>query len=279
MECEERGWLDGRLPGTGRVLRFGDPAALVEAVEALAHREGELGALLAVGSRRAAEQIGGEAPDLAPHVKGLELPGYHPGRLPAMALGLAVGTRGADHNRSGAYEADFSERLGVNPDPAEVARAAVATEDRAALLDTLILCKFLRGALVDLHAESARMLEAVTDWDVTVGELRMVARRVVTARKCLNIREGWTRAEDTLPARLFALPSNPSGRTPLTRDRLEAQIAAYYQERGWTNDGLVPASLRAELGLDEPVFGVVDSPCFCNCVGRTHQRFDSSRRV
>ena len=46
----------------------------------------------------------------APHVKGLELPGYDPRSLHTMALGLAVGTRGADHNRSGAYEADFSER-------------------------------------------------------------------------------------------------------------------------------------------------------------------------
>ena len=28
-----------------------------------------------------------------------------------VALGLAVGTRGADHNRSGAYEADFSGQV------------------------------------------------------------------------------------------------------------------------------------------------------------------------
>jgi aldehyde:ferredoxin oxidoreductase len=168
-----------------------------------------------------------------------------------------VGTRGADHNRSGAYEADFSESLDSDPDPADVARAAVATEDRAALLDALILCKFLRGALVDLHAESAAMLAAVTGWDVTAAELRTVARRIVTARKCLNIREGWARAEDTLPARLFAIPANSAGRAPLTRARLEAQMAAYYQERGWTADGLVPVSLRAVFGLDEPAFGVV----------------------
>ena len=43
-------------------------------------------------------------------MKGLELPGYDPRSLHTMALGLAVGTRGADHNRSGAYEADFSSR-------------------------------------------------------------------------------------------------------------------------------------------------------------------------
>ena len=52
------------------------------------------------------------APDgFAPHVKGLELPGYEPRTLQAMALGLAVNARGADHNRSGAYEADLSGEL------------------------------------------------------------------------------------------------------------------------------------------------------------------------
>ena len=78
-------------------------------------------------------------------VKGLELPGYDPRALHAMALGLAVGTRGADHNRSGAYEADFSSRVDRLAGGVESARAAVETEDPAALIDSLILCKFLRG--------------------------------------------------------------------------------------------------------------------------------------
>jgi aldehyde:ferredoxin oxidoreductase len=261
MECVDRGWVDGRLPGSGRLLAFGDGAAVLEAVEVLAERRGALGELLALGSRGAADRIGGPALDLAPQVKGMELPGYHPKRLPAMALGLAVATRGADHNRSGAYEADFSGHLGPDPDPADLADAVIETEDRAALLDSLILCKFLRGALVDLHAESVAMLAAVTGWDVSPAELRTVARRVVHARKCLNIREGWTRAEDTLPARLLEPPadsdpsSNPPGRPPLTRDRLDAQVAAYYARRGWTADGIVPLSLRAALGLAGGAFG------------------------
>jgi aldehyde:ferredoxin oxidoreductase len=110
MECAENGWIRGRLEGSGRPLRFGDGEAVLEAIEALLNRRGAVGELLALGSRAAAERIGGDAPALAPHVKGLELPGYDPRSLHTMALGLAVGTRGADHNRSGAYEADFSSR-------------------------------------------------------------------------------------------------------------------------------------------------------------------------
>ena len=102
------------------------------------------------------EVIGGDAPDFAPHVKGLELPGYEPRALQAMALGFAVGTRGADHNRSGAYEADFSPHADRLHGSAESARLAVETEDRAALIDSLILCKFLRGVFADIWSESRR---------------------------------------------------------------------------------------------------------------------------
>src|SRR5207247_738541 len=91
MECAERGLLDE--PD----LRFGNAARQRELIEAIGRREG-LGALLAEGTRRAAAVIGGAAPDFAPHVKGLELPGYEPRALQTMALGFAVGSRGADHN-------------------------------------------------------------------------------------------------------------------------------------------------------------------------------------
>ena len=240
MECVERELIDGRLPGSGRVLAFGDGNALLEAIAALLERRGELGRLLAMGSRRAAERIGGEAIALAPHVKGLELPGYHPSKLPAMALGLAVGTRGADHNRSGAYEADFSERLNSDSTSSEIARAAIETEDRAALIDSLILCKFLRGIFKEIYTETAEMLGAITGWDVSADELRGIARRVVGTRKALNQREGWTPLEDTLPGRLLdQAPVETTSRPVLTRARLEDLIAAYYIERGWTSDGRV----------------------------------------
>jgi aldehyde:ferredoxin oxidoreductase len=232
-ECTERGWIDGRLP-SGRRLRFGDGEAMVEAIGAIVEREG-IGEWLALGSRRMAEKIGGEAPSIAPHVKGLELPGYDPRRLHAMALGLAVGTRGADHNRSGAYEADFSARIDRLDGGEASVLAAIETEDKSALMDSLILCKFVRGVFTDFHAEAAEMLRAVTGWDVTSDELRATSRRIVNSRKLVNIRAGWTRSEDTLPDRLLGGAGNP-----LTRERLDAMIAVYFRYRGWTDEGLVP---------------------------------------
>ena len=246
MECAERGLLDA--PG----LHFGNGPALLDLLGRIANRVG-MGDLLADGTRAAANAIGGEAPDFAPHVKGLEIPGYEPRALQTMALGFAVGSRGADHNRSGGYEADFSARTDRLHGSAESARLAVETEDRAALIDSLILCKFLRGVLTDLYGESADLLRAVTGWDVTGPELRRTAERIVTAKKLFNVREGWTPAEDTLPKRILSegLPSGLGPGARLPAERLREMVRAYYRERGWTDEGHVPADGLPALGLDE----------------------------
>ncbi len=244
MECVERGLLD-------KGPRFGDAEAVLYYLEETAHRRG-LGDRLAEGSRRLAQQLGSGALAFAAQVKGLELPGYEPRALQTMALGFAVGTRGADHNRSGAYELDFSERVDRLHGSRAAAALAIEPEDRAALLDSLILCKFLRGALEDLYADAAELLQAVTGWDVSADELRAVARRVVALRKAFNIQEGWTPEDDTLPARFLdeALPAGPVEGTRLPRARLRAMIDAYYEARGWCPDGRLPDAVREDLGLD-----------------------------
>jgi aldehyde:ferredoxin oxidoreductase len=241
MECAEGGLLNEEG------LRFGNANKMMALLEQIARREG-LGDMLADGTRRAAARIGGDAPDFAPHVKGLELPGYEPRALQTMALGFAVGSRGADHNRSGAYEIDFStraDRLHGSPD---AARMAVETEDKSALMDSLILCKFLRGVFSDLYAESADLLRRVTGWDVTADELRETAQRIVTAKKLYNVREGWTAEEDTLPKRFLSegLPNGAAADATLPRERLREMIQAYYAARGWDRDGSVPP---ATIGL------------------------------
>jgi aldehyde:ferredoxin oxidoreductase len=243
MECSQRGLIPHEL-------RFGDGETLLRLLGLIARREG-IGALLAEGTRRAAEVIGGEAADFAPHVKGLEIPGYEPRTLQTMALGFAVGSRGADHNRSGAYEVDFSARVDRLHGGPEAAALAVETEDRAALIDSLILCKFLRGVFTDLFAEGADLLRLVTGRAVSGDDLRRAARRIVTAKKLFNIREGWSRAEDTLPPRFLGeeLAAGPGRGAVLPRERLDGMVRAYYAARGWDDQGRVGPALLRELDL------------------------------
>jgi aldehyde:ferredoxin oxidoreductase len=247
MECVERGMLDGGP-------RFGDAGAVHETLRAIAERSG-IGGLLAEGSRRAAAHLGSGSEAWAMHVKGLELPGYEPRGLKTMALGFAVTPRGACHNRSGAYEADFS--AAVDRFRADVARGRIAaqSEDLAAVLDSLVLCKFVRRCFDDLFAEAGDMYSLVTGWPMTGEELRQAGERINNLKKLFNVRGGWTRADDTLPPRCLdeALADGPGAGERLTRDELDIMIGGYYAARGWTPDGQISEAKLRELGLSNLV--------------------------
>src|SRR5580693_2663726 len=226
MECVERGWLDEPW------LIFGSADALLRVIDLIGSRHG-IGNLLADGSRRAAQAIGHGSIDFAPQVKGLEIPGYEPRALQTMALGFAVGARGADHNRSGAYEVDFSDKVDRRHVTLDAVRHAIDTEDKAALMDSMIMCKFLRGVFTDFYSETAEMLRDVTGWDVNADELRETAKRIVFAKRQFNLLAGWTPAEDTLPERILNTPLPNDSEAMLSRERLDGLVAEYHRQRGW----------------------------------------------
>jgi aldehyde:ferredoxin oxidoreductase len=234
MECRDRG-ID-LTPWGGPAPAFGDAPAMLALLEEIGARRG-LGDLLAEGSRAAAAAVGQGSEAWAMHVKGLELPGYHPGRLRAMALGLAVSARGACHNRSSAYEADLSDALDPDAEAAVIAAAAIAAEDQAALMDSLTVCKFLRHVFDDLPEEAATLYRLVTGHDANGGDLRNAAAGIVAMRRRFNERMGWTPAHDTLPPRLL------DGDAAIDRPALDRLIAAYERQRGWTRQaGSTPAA-------------------------------------
>ena len=237
MECVERG-VDLSYPAD-ELPAFGDGAALLRTIDAIGHRTG-IGELLAEGSRRAAALTGQGSDTWAMHVKGLELPGYDPRKLQTLALGLAVGTRGACHNRSSAYEADFSDTFDPQAEARARAEAAAAAEDQAAVLDSLTLCKFLRHTFTDLYGDAATLYTMVTGSPTSAGDLRAAGARINAIKKRFNIGQGWTRADDTLPPRVLS----EDGSSRLTRAWLDQMIDAYYIHRGWDSAGMVPEEQR-----------------------------------
>jgi aldehyde:ferredoxin oxidoreductase len=249
MECGEK----GLLPEAQDVgLRFGAGAGVLAAIRAIGERRG-LGELLAAGSKEAALVIGQGSSDFAMHVKGLELPGYEPRSLKTMALGLAVSPRGACHNRSGAYEHDFSGA--VDRFVAEGGRGALVaeSEDYAAVMDSLIVCKFLRKCFEDFYGEAAELLGSITGWNCSSDELRRAGERMHTVKKLFNIRQGWRPEDDWLPQRLLSetLPTGVARGIGLTPEELREMIRGYYGARGWDQNGFVPQQKLKALGLTD----------------------------
>ena len=183
-------------------------------------------------------------------MKGLEIPGYEPRALQTMALGFAVGARGADHNRSGAYEVDFSDKVDRRHVTLDAVHYAIETEDKAALMDSLIICKFLRGVFEDFYAESADMLHRVTGWDATADELRETARRIVGIKRQFNLMAGWTRgrrhAAGAVSRYAVAERSHGGDQPPATRSarhRVSPSARVVTPNVVWTFTGVsVPSS-------------------------------------
>lgn len=246
MECYEKGLLT-KSDTAGLELRFGNSEALVEVIGRIAGRKG-VGDLLAEGVRIASSRLGRGSGKWAMHSKGLELSGYEPRTLKTMALGFAVGLRGACHNRSPGYETDMSgqvDRLHGGPERGQKLKDG---EDFAAVLDSLVICKFIRKLFGDFYGDMARLYSDVTGFDMTAGELKTVGERVNNVKKAFNIREGWKRSDDWLPERLFTDPvTEGEGKgTVITTSELNGMIDGYYEARGWTREGLTtPEKLKA----------------------------------
>lgn len=247
IETADKGLLpEARALG----LHFGHGDGVLAAIHSIARRDGA-GDLLAEGSKRAAAAIGGGSSEWAMHVKGLELPGYDPRSLKTMALGLAVSPRGACHNRSGAYEADFSGEVDRFRGDAGRGAIVAASEDFAAVLDSLIVCKFLRKCFTEFYAEAADIVGHVTGWDYSGAELRNAGERIHTLKKLFNIREHWQPEDDWLPERLLndTVPDGPGAGAAVSRAELREMLRGYYQAREWDERGFVPERKRQELGM------------------------------
>lgn len=207
-------------------VRYGDMAAVVDLVHRIAVREG-LGETLSLGIREASRRLGLE--ELAVHVKGMEPAGYDPRVLKGMGLAYATSARGACHLRATFYKPELSGMI----DPATTEGKAalfIDFENRLTIFNTQILCVFFRDLVT--WDDLAELNRACTGLDYTKEDLWAAANRIIDATRVFNRREGLTRADDTLPPRLFREKIN-QGEDGITRAELDQMVDDYYRLRGW----------------------------------------------
>jgi aldehyde:ferredoxin oxidoreductase len=250
MECYERGLITEKTTH-GVEARFGNHDAVIQLIHVMAQRRG-FGEVLGLGVKKASEKIGKGSEHFAIHVKGLELPGYDIRGLKTAALGWAVSARGGCHNKSGAYEPDISGE--VNRFKAEISRGKIVmdSEDFVCVMDSLAICKFLRRCFDDFYTELANVYTIITGIDLTVNELKQAGERISNLKKAFNIREGWTRKDDSLPTRVMKdpIPDGIAKGSVVTGEELEMMLNAYYEARGWSQTGLLTKKKILELELD-----------------------------
>jgi aldehyde:ferredoxin oxidoreductase len=252
MDCHEKGILTHEQL-VGIDAHFGNADALIQLIEKIGKREG-IGETLADGVKVAAEKIGKNSSELAQQIKGLEVTGYDLRCLKTAALGFAVSFRGADHNRSGAYAIDLKGK--VDRLKAEKGRGKLVkdSEDAYALIDSLIICKNAKGTLYKELEDMAKLYSLVTGYAMTPEELSVAGERINTIAKLINLREGKTRQDDTLPWKVMNQPipdDGPAKGAVVTQDELDLLLDDYYQARGWTLEGVPTKAKLKELGMEE----------------------------
>jgi aldehyde:ferredoxin oxidoreductase len=239
----------------GLVLSYGDPEPMIELIGKIGRREG-LGDILAEGVKRAAERIGKGSEQYAMHVKGQELPGYDPRALKAGGMNFALSTGGANHAYGYA-----SQEIG-NPNPRLVDAAADDNKgdivkfnhDNVAAFELANCCHFpaMHLDFIDLDL-MGKMLEAALGVSRfgNADYLWYVGEKVYNLERCFNIREGFTRKDDTLPKRMYTEPLKGGARDGEVIRKPDTIIDEYYGARGWDRDGIPTRETLARLGLEE----------------------------
>lgn len=105
------------------------------------------------------------------HNKGLEYPGYDLRGLKASALGFNTSTRGGCHLRSSMYDFDLKGKIDRFKADSKIGKLVMDREDLWAIVDSLILCKFIRGLLVT-YDNLAELYVMVTGIEMSPEKLR-----------------------------------------------------------------------------------------------------------
>jgi len=268
METYEKGLLPAELVGD-MDLRFGSEQAVTELPGMIARREG-LGDLLAEGTRRAAERIGGDSWKWAVQTRGLEQSRVETRGALGYALAFAMNPRGPDH-----LHTECIAEFGMTPEMrgliAEITgdeayarsdttekRAEIVRyhEDIYAVSDALGVCAFASTAAYGANPERcARLFSAFTGISLDADEIMDAGRRMITLERLINLRLGWVNDPNQYaPWRLMNEPlKTPTGDVPrLDEERMGGMVREFYELHGWDlESGVPPQGVVEALALEE----------------------------
>jgi len=246
MECVEKGVM--KESDIGFPLVFGNAEGMIRAIHLMGNREGP-GRLWSEGVQRIGK-VFPQSAGFAMHVKGLELPAYDPRGSTGMSLAYATSDRGGCHLRSW----PIGEEL-------------LATEDRMDPLSTEYKAELVKNqqdlfCVVNcsgmcLFATFALSLKQITPFLLAAtglkafefsNEILKIGERVNNLVRQFNIREGLTKAMDTLPRRFLTEPLKEGPYKDRTVD-LAPLLNEYYDVRGWSPNGVPTEKKLKELNI------------------------------
>lgn len=249
MECYEKGLIT-KEDLDGLELVWGDPEAVKALLHKIAHREG-FGDVLAEGVMRAAEKIGGEAPNFAVYTKkGIGPHTHDPRGMWGILFAQSVSDMGSFEGLVPDLMPDpdigYPEPLppfSVEGVPKGLSKGAPKSQFN----DTLGVCMFLLGARLQIITDT---LSAATGWDFTPEEALEVGRRIVNLQRAFNVRHGLSPEQDIISPRLAQAPVDGPAKGVSIAPSYDQMVRDYYKHMGWDEETSKPLPETLEkLGL------------------------------
>ncbi|MHA2007761.1 MAG: aldehyde ferredoxin oxidoreductase family protein [Promethearchaeota archaeon] len=214
-------------------IRWGNGALILDLIEKISKRDG-IGNLLADGTRIMAEKLGID-PELAAHVKGLEIPMHDPRAFAGQALSYITCCVGANHEKCDWFNTelgsptfpDLKIQAGDRTSIKRRENGVIALQDIRAIDDSAVNCNFPKPTLEHIVGH----INAATGFGYDANSLLFVGERINNLKRVISCNLGITRADDRLPNHVLKVLK--SGKTTDVKMELDKNLEKYYKFRGW----------------------------------------------
>jgi aldehyde:ferredoxin oxidoreductase len=248
MEASEKGLTD-------LDLKFGDFEGAKKFLEDLAYMRGH-GELFGLGTKKAAEELGGGSAEWAMHVKGLECSGYDCHLCPGMSLSFGTSPIGAHHKDAWVISWEISSGTRREYGPEKADKVIEFQRIRGGMFESLVGCRFPWIELGFELDHYPKYFEAATGIPVTLDEMWELGDRIYALIRAFWVREfdgKWDRTMDYPPERWFKEPlkEGPIAGSHLDKAKYDGLLQVYYDKRGWDDRGIPTKATLEKLGLAE----------------------------
>ncbi|MFQ6081646.1 MAG: aldehyde ferredoxin oxidoreductase family protein, partial [Candidatus Bathyarchaeia archaeon] len=253
FSCYEKGLIT-KDDTDGVELTWGNGEALLTMTKKIATRDG-IGDLLAEGIKACVEKIP-ESKPFAVEVLGKCTPAHDPRAYYAQVVPTITSPLGSSHLHGFAEAVELGvllPELGIKETLDRFAwegkgYVGAVYQDVQEFWNSLVWCFFYFFSNVT-QTDLVNMLNAITGWDVTPEETRVMGERFVNLMHVFNLRMGLTPERDFVLPERFQAPhkeGGAAGKVPPFKKILED----YYKARGWVK-GIPTREKLVELGLQE----------------------------
>ncbi|MHA1294464.1 MAG: aldehyde ferredoxin oxidoreductase family protein [Promethearchaeota archaeon] len=231
-------------------IRWGNEAIILKLLNQIVKREG-IGNILAEGVKITAQKLGVD-PELAAHVKGLEIPMHDPRAYHGQALTYITCCVGASHEKGDFFNIDGDaasfakirkdDRFNINGRENSV----IALQDLTNIFDSAVICNFPHLPISTI----SRLLKASTGLNALANrkKLFLTGERASNLKRLISCKLGCSRKDDKLPK--IVSKTLKSGGTAERILDLKENLKRYYEIRGWDWETGWPTKEKLiELGI------------------------------